>query len=234
MKSDDYPKKMSIKSWAEDDRPREKMLQKGRAVLTDVELVAILIGSGTPSESAVDISKRILASVSNDLNKLGRLTIRDLMKFNGIGQARAIAISSAMELGRRRKESQTNAEAKITSSKDAFEILLPHLSDLNHEEFFALLLNRSNRFIEVVKISQGGVAGTVADTKIIFKAAIDRLASSVILAHNHPSGNRNPSQADLKLTKGLVEAGKLLEVSVLDHLIIADKSYFSLADEGLM
>jgi len=225
---------MSIKSWAEDDRPREKMLQKGRAVLTDVELVAILIGSGTPSESAVDISKRILASVSNDLNKLGRLTIRDLMKFNGIGQARAIAISSAMELGRRRKESQTNAEAKITSSKDAFEILLPHLSDLNHEEFFALLLNRSNRFIEVVKISQGGVAGTVADTKIIFKAAIDRLASSVILAHNHPSGNRNPSQADLKLTKGLVEAGKLLEVSVLDHLIIADKSYFSLADEGLM
>ena len=234
MKSDDYPKKMSIKSWAEDDRPREKMLQKGRAVLTDVELVAILIGSGTPSESAVDISKRILASVSNDLNKLGRLTIRDLMKFNGIGQARAIAISSAMELGRRRKESQTNAEAKITSSKDAFEILLPHLSDLNHEEFFALLLNRSNRFIEVVKISQGGVAGTVADTKIIFKAAIDRLASSVILAHNHPSGNRNPSQADLKLTKGLVEASKLLEVSVLDHLIIADKSYFSLADEGLM
>ena len=234
MKSDDYPKKMSIKSWAEDDRPREKMLQKGRAVLTDVELVAILIGSGTPSESAVDISKRILASVSNDLNKLGRLTIRDLMKFNGIGQARAIAISSAMELGRRRKESQTNAEAKITSSKDAFEILLPHLSDLNHEEFFALLLNRSNRFIEVIKISQGGVAGTVADTKIIFKAAIDRLASSVILAHNHPSGNRNPSQADLKLTKGLVEAGKLLEVSVLDHLIIADKSYFSLADEGLM
>ncbi|MCO4805125.1 MAG: DNA repair protein RadC [Flavobacteriales bacterium] len=225
---------MSIKSWAEDDRPREKMLQKGRAVLTDVELVAILIGSGTPSESAVDISKRILASVSNDLNKLGRLTIRDLMKFNGIGQARAIAISSAMELGRRRKESQTNAEAKITSSKDAFEILLPHLSDLNHEEFFALLLNRSNRFIEVIKISQGGVAGTVADTKIIFKAAIDRLASSVILAHNHPSGNRNPSQADLKLTKGLVEAGKLLEVSVLDHLIIADKSYFSLADEGLM
>ena len=234
MKSEDYPKNMSIKSWAEDDRPREKMLQKGRAALTDAELVAILIGSGTPSESAVDISKRILASVSNDLNKLGRLSIRDLIKFKGIGQAKAIAIASAMELGRRRRESQTNEDSKITSSKEAFDILVPFLSDLDHEEFYALLLNRNNRFIEVVKISQGGVAGTVADTKIIFKAAIDRLASSIILAHNHPSRNRKPSQADLKLTKGQVEAGKVLEVPVLDHLIIADKSYFSLADEGLM
>ncbi|MEZ4721229.1 MAG: DNA repair protein RadC [Flavobacteriales bacterium] len=230
-----YPtQKLSIKAWAEDDRPREKMIQKGRDVLTNAELIGILIGSGTREESAIDIAKRILASVENDLNKLGELSLKDLMKFKGIGEARAINIASALELGRRRKSAESSEVKKITSSKDSFDVLYPYLADLNHEQFYALLLNRNNKVIEVVRISQGGVSGTVADTKLIFKAAIDRLASSIIVAHNHPSGNLKPSRADETLTSKLKQAGELVEVTVLDHLIIAGKSYFSFADEGLL
>lgn len=224
----------SIKSWAEDDRPREKLLNKGRAVLTNAELIAILIGSGSKNESAVDLSKRILASVHNDLNQLGRLSINDLMKFKGIGEAKAISIIAAMELGRRRKESKSTEIQKITSSRDSYEALYPVLADLDHEEFYVILLNRGNRLIDIVRISQGGVSGTVADTKMIFKLAIEKLASSMVLAHNHPSGNNQPSQADITLTKNLQQAAKYMDISIIDHLIIAGQSYFSFADEGLL
>lgn len=229
-----YTTKLSIKAWAEDDRPREKLLQKGRDVLTDAELVAILIGSGNRHESAVDLSKRILGSVGNDLNELGKMGIKQLMDFRGIGEAKAISIAAALELGRRRGASGPEKKRKINGSKDAYEILSPMLSDLSHEVFYAVYLNRANKVIEKCRISQGGVTGTVADTRIIFKLAIEKLASGIILAHNHPSGNLLPSQADIKLTKNLVEAGKMLEIPILDHLIVGDGSYHSFADEGLI
>lgn len=225
---------LSIKSWAEDDRPREKMLQKGRSVLTDAELIAILIGSGSRNESAVELAKRILLSVQNDLNHLGSLSIKDLMKFKGIGEAKAISIAAALELGRRRKFAEPQKQLRISSSNDAFDALYPFLADLQYEEFYALLLRRNNTVIETIRISQGGVSGTVVDAKMIFAAALDKMASSVILAHNHPSGNLSPSQADIRLTKQLVQGGKLLDISVVDHLILAGKSYYSFADEGMM
>ena len=230
----EFPKKLSIKSWAEDDRPREKMMKKGRSVLTNAELLGILIGSGVQNESAVDIAKRILASVNNDVNKLGRLSLSDLKKFKGIGEARAIAISAALEIGRRRQSSKSEIAKQITSSKDSFDVLYPFLADLDHEQFYVLLLNRSNIVIDAIRISQGGVAGTVADAKLIFKSAIDKLASSIIIAHNHPSGNLNPSQADIQLTKSIKQAGVFLEISILDHIIIAGESYFSFADDGIL
>ena len=230
----EFPKKLSIKSWAEDDRPREKMMKKGRSVLTNAELLGILIGSGVQNESAVDIAKRILASVNNDVNKLGRLSLSDLKKFKGIGEARAIAISAALEIGRRRQSSKSEIAKQITSSKDSFDVLYPFLADLDHEQFYVLLLNRSNIVIDAIRISQGGVAGTVADAKLIFKSAIDKLASSIIIAHNHPSGNLNPSQADIQLTKSIKQAGVFLEISILDHIIIAGECYFSFADDGIL
>ena len=231
--SSDRPS-FSIKSWAEDDRPREKLLNKGRIALTNAELVAILIGSGSKNESAVELSKRILSSVDNDLNRLGNLGISDLVKFKGIGEAKAISIVAAMEMGRRRKDSSPTEVVKITCSKDSYDVIYPFLADLDHEQFFVILLNRGNRLIDTFRISQGGVSGTVADAKLILKLGIEKLASSIILAHNHPSGNTQPSQADLKLTKNISEAAKLMDMSVIDHLIIAGQSYFSFADEGLM
>lgn len=210
------------------------MMKKGRSVLTNAELLGILIGSGVQNESAVDIAKRILASVNNDVNKLGRLSLSDLKKFKGIGEARAIAISAALEIGRRRQSSKSEIAKQITSSKDSFDVLYPFLADLDHEQFYVLLLNRSNIVIDAIRISQGGVAGTVADAKLIFKSAIDKLASSIIIAHNHPSGNLNPSQADIQLTKSIKQAGVFLEISILDHIIIAGESYFSFADDGIL
>jgi DNA repair protein RadC len=224
----------TIKAWAEEDRPREKLVLKGRAALSDAELIAILIGSGVQGASAVDLAKRILASVNNDLESLGKLHLKDLTSFKGIGQARAVTVAAALELGRRRRNTDQRTKPNITSSREAFDQLYASLSDLDHEQFFILLLDRANQVLDVVQVSQGGVSGTVADAKIIFKAAIDRLASGIILAHNHPSGNLSPSQADIQLTKNLKTSGKLLEISVLDHLIIADRNYFSFADEGLM
>lgn len=228
------PYKSSIKQWAEEDRPREKLLLKGKSVLSDAELIAIIIGSGTPTVSAVDLAKQILHSVDYNLNKLARLTVNDLKKFKGIGEAKAINIVSALELGRRRKEAAQPKTHKITCSKDVFEIITPFLQDLSHEEFWVLLLDRANQLIKPVSISQGGVSGTVSDPKIIFKHALEALASGVILVHNHPSGNLKPSQADIKLTKQLKEAGALLEIPVLDHLIYTDSGYFSMADEGIL
>ncbi|MBO6496056.1 MAG: DNA repair protein RadC [Roseivirga sp.] len=225
-------KGLNILSWAEEDRPREKLLLKGRSVLSDAELIAILIGSGSSELSAVDLSKKILQSVNHDLNSLARLSVKDLIQFKGIGEAKAISIVSALELGRRRKATEPAKRIKIQSSKDAYECIAPELLDLPTEQFWVIMLNRSNHIIHKRNISQGGVSGTVADPKLIFKKALDDLASGIILVHNHPSGNLQPSQADRQLTKKIVEAGKLLEIPVLDHIIFADNGYYSFADEG--
>lgn len=229
-----YQERIGIKLWAEADRPREKLLLNGRRHLTDAELIAILIGSGNRNETAVDLSRRILGFYSNNLDGLGKVSVNDLSKFKGIGEAKAIAIIAAMELGRRRKETAEPEVVKITTSTDAFEILLPVFADLNHEEFWILILNQANYVIGTQLISKGGMAGTVADPKIIFKTALEHNAAYVILAHNHPSGNLKPSQQDTSITKKLVEAGKMLDLYVLDHLIVTNKLFYSFADHGLI
>jgi DNA repair protein RadC len=227
-------KPFSIKCWSPEDRPREKLILKGKGALSDAELIAILLGTGSQSLSAVDLGKQILLSVDNNLNALGGMTIRDLTRIKGIGEAKAISIVAALELGRRRKELSPEEKPKITGSKDAYELLKAELTDLSHEEFWVLLLNRANRLIRKQRVSQGGVAGTVADPRIIFKMAVDDLASGIIVAHNHPSGNLSASQADVALTQRLKDGGKLLEIQVLDHLILAGHNYFSFADEGIL
>ena len=222
----------SIKTWAEEDRPREKLLIKGKSSLTDAELIAILIGSGSRNESAVSLSKKILNSFDNNLHDLGKSNLNKLMEFKGIGEAKAISITAALELGRRRQLSNIKDKPQIRSSKDAYHVIAPVIMDLPHEEFWILLLNRANKVIAKERVSIGGVAGTVVDAKIIFRKALEALASGIILCHNHPSGNLNPSRADLEITKKLKQAGSFLEINVLDHLIIAENSYFSFADEG--
>jgi len=225
---------LNIKSWSPEDRPREKLLLKGTSALSDAELVAILIGSGTPKMSAVELSKKILLQGNNNLNELARLSVKDLMKIKGIGEAKAITIVAALELGRRRKEQDPEEKPKITSSKDAFDLLKGEMMDLPNEEFWVLLVNRANRVIKKKRISEGGVSGTVADPKIIYKMALEELASGVIVAHNHPSGNLQASQSDIDLTKKLKDAGKFLEIQLLDHIIIANQKYLSFADEGMI
>jgi DNA repair protein RadC len=225
---------LKIKSWSPEDRPREKLLIKGTPVLSNAELVAILLGTGTATISAVELAKRVLQTVDNNLHELARLSVKDLMKVKGIGEAKAITIIAALELGRRRRDGDSEEKPRITGSRDVFDILRAHLLDIHHEEFWVLLLNRANRVIKKHQISQGGIAGTVADPKIIFKVALAELASGIVLAHNHPSGNLTASQADIDLTKKLKEAGKLLEIQVLDHLIIGGQNYFSFADEGIL
>lgn len=229
-----YKNNFSIKQWAEEDRPREKMLVKGRAALSDAELLAILISSGYKNISAVELSKQILAHYENDLNNLGRVNVNDLQKFKGIGEAKAIIILSALELGRRRSLKQVKAKPKITSSQDAYNCLYSLMEDLNHEVFKIILLNRNNRVLKIEQVSSGGIAGTVVDPKIIFKIALDNHSCSVILSHNHPSGNLKPSKADLDITKKIVLAGEALDIKILDHLIISNEGYFSFMDEGLM
>ncbi|MFP4024079.1 MAG: RadC family protein [Thiohalospira sp.] len=223
---------LKIKEWAVEDRPREKLLKKGIQSLSNAEIIALLIGSGTKNESAVDLSKKILKNVNNNLNELGKLDVNELTKNKGIGEAKAITIIAALELGKRRKISEIIEKKKITQSNDVFEFFQPLLGDLPHEEFWILLLNRSNRIIEKKKISQGGVSGTVIDVKIILKNALENLASSIILCHNHPSGNKMPSKADDNITRKLIEGSTLLDIKVLDHIIIADTEYYSYADEG--
>jgi len=223
-----------IKSWAEEDRPREKLLAQGRTALTDAELVAILIGSGTLKLSAVDVAKRMLLGVGHDLNALARESVKQLCRHPGIGEAKAITVVAALELGRRRRESETAPRTTITCSRDIYQLIRPHLMDLPHEEFWVILLNRANVVMRKTAISRGGVAGTVADPKMIFKEALEQLASGIILVHNHPSGNRNPSAADIQLTKKLKEAGGFLDLPILDHLIFADQGYYSFADEGML
>lgn len=224
----------SIKNWNEDDRPREKMLQKGRIALSDAELIAILIGSGSRDESAVSLSQRILAKAHNNLNELGRFSVPDLMKFKGIGQAKAISIVAAMELGRRRRAEEALEKKKITSSYSVFEYLQPLIGELPHEEFWILYLNNSNKIIRNSQLSKGGITGTLVDVRLVFKEAIELGAVSVILAHNHPSGTLKPSHADIQLTKKLKTAGDSLDIKVLDHLIVTEKAYFSFADENML
>lgn len=229
-----YQQKLNIKLWAEADRPREKLMLNGRRHLTDAELIAILIASGNKEETAVDLSKRILAGYQNDLDQLGRASVQDLAKFRGIGEAKAISIVSALELGRRRREAPGQDMVKVLTSRDAFEVLLPVFADLNHEEFWILMLNRANFIIGRYLISKGGQAGTVADPKIIFKTALEHNAANIILAHNHPSGNLKPSDQDIRITRKMVEAGKMLDLFVIDHLILTNKSFYSFGDEGMI
>jgi DNA repair protein RadC len=225
---------LRILSWAEEDRPREKLLLKGKAALSDAELIAILIGSGTRELSAVDLAKMILCHADNNLNELAGLSVADLMKFKGIGEAKAISIVSALELGRRRKDAEHLKKPKITSSGDAYELMKPELLDQRQEEFWIILLNRANYVIKKIRVSTGGISGTVADPKLIFKQAMDNLASGIILAHNHPSGQLTPSDADMKLTKKLKDTGNLVDIPVLDHIVFGNSGYLSFADEGLL
>ncbi len=231
----DYqPQYIAINQWAEEDRPREKLLLKGKSTLSDAELIGILIGSGTKTLSAVDLSKQILHSVGNDLNKLAKLSVADLIKFKGIGEAKAINIISALELGRRRKLAEPTKQVKIICPNDAYELMKPELSDLPHEEFWVLMLKRNNTVIKKEQISLGGVTGTVADPKLIFKKALEVLATGIVLIHNHPSGKKQPSEADNRLTKNIKEAGKLLDITVYDHLIFTDDGYFSYSESGYL
>ncbi len=227
-------KNLTIKHWAEEDRPREKLLIKGKSSLSEAELIGILLGSGTTTLSAVDVAKLILHEVNYDLNVLARLSVKDLQKFKGIGEARAITIVSALELGRRRKEHEHTSKPRVTNSNSAYEIMKPELMDLGFEEFWILLLKRNNEVIKKVKVSSGGVSGTAVDSKIIFKYALEELASSLILFHNHPSGNCKPSQEDVRLTKKLQSAGQLLDIGVMDHIIFCDHDFYSFADQSLM
>ncbi|MGX7668010.1 RadC family protein [Flavobacterium pedocola] len=224
----------SIKYWAEDDKPREKLLLKGKSVLSDAELLAILIGSGSRNESAVQLSQRILSSVDNNLNALGKLPVKQLTQFKGIGEAKAISIVAATELGRRRKAEEAVTLFKITSSKTVFELMQPLLGELPHEEFWVVFLNNSNKVIYKSQISKGGITGTVVDTRIIYKTALEHHATSIVLVHNHPSGALVASEADKQVTRKLKEAGKHLDISVLDHVIVTEKAYFSFADEGIL
>jgi DNA repair protein RadC len=225
---------LGIKSWAEEDRPREKLLLKGKAALSDAELIAILLGTGTKAVSALELAKSILNKADNNLNELAKLSVKDLQKLKGIGEAKAISIVSALELGRRRKEGEVLQKPKITCSEDAYQLMVAHLLDLPHEEFWILMLNKANLVLKKEQISMGGVSGTIADPKIIFRRTIEEGATGIILVHNHPSGNVKPSQADISLTQRMREGGQFLDIAVLDHLIFTNESYFSFADEGLI
>ena len=227
-------KKLNIKDWAEEDRPREKLLKNGSRSLTDAELIAILIGSGNTEATAVELSKRILSTSGNNLNELGRKSIDYLQSFKGIGEAKAITIVAALELGKRRKEAEVFSKKTITVSNDAFEYFLPVLGDLNHEEFWVLLLDRGNKIQDSFRISQGGISGTVIDVRVILKPALEKQSSNIILCHNHPSGTLQPSQADRQITTKIKDAAKLMDISVLDHIIIGQNKYFSFADEGIL
>ncbi|MFV0269847.1 MAG: RadC family protein [Draconibacterium sp.] len=229
----DY-KKLNIKDWAAEDRPREKLLSKGARSLSDAELIAILIGSGNLEETAVELSRRILAAVNNKLNELGQKNIEFLKTFNGIGEAKAVTIAAALELGKRRKDAEVFSNNKITGSKDAADYFSPLLEDLSHEEFWMMLLNRGNKIIDTFMISQGGISGTVIDVRIILKPAIEKLASAIILCHNHPSGTMQASDADKKITRKIKTAAETMDIAVLDHIIIGHNNYLSFADEGML
>jgi DNA repair protein RadC len=222
-----------ITNWSEDDKPREKLMLKGKSVLSDAELIAILIGSGSRNESAVDLSKRILASVNHNLNALGKLSVSQLMNFKGIGEAKAISIIAAMELGRRRRSEDAVELKKITSSKAVFEVMQPIIGELAHEEFWVLFLNNSNKILFKSQLSKGGMTGTMVDVRIVFKMAFEQNATALILAHNHPSGKLQASDADIQITKKIKTAGQQLDIPVLDHIIVTETGYYSFADEGI-
>ncbi|TWP24369.1 JAB domain-containing protein [Apibacter muscae] len=225
---------MNIKSLAEEERPREKLLVKGKQALTDTELLAIVLGSGTRQESVIRLSQRILSSVNYNWNELAKLSISDLCKFNGIGKVKAIEIITALEIGRRKSLQEALKIVSISSSEDAFQLIHPLLSDLIIEEFWVIFLNKSNGMLGKEKISQGGITGTVVDVRLIFKRALELNAVSIIVFHNHPSGSLKPSEEDVRITKEIKEAGNLLKIMLLDHLVVNQTSYFSFADEGFI
>jgi len=228
------PSSFSIKDWSDDDKPREKLVQKGRAALSNAELIAILIGSGTKNETAVALSKRILSSANNNLNELGRVSIKKLMKFKGIGEAKAVSIAAAMEIGRRRQNEKAVSKAQISGSKAVFNLLQPLIADLPHEEFWIVYLNNSNKVIHKAQLSKGGITGTLVDIRLVMKQALEFGAVSLVLAHNHPSGTLKPSEADKKITKKLQKASEALDIRVLDHVIITQNNYYSFADNNLI
>lgn len=223
-----------IRHWSEDDRPREKLLLKGKAALSDAELIAILIGSGSRNESAVDLSKRILKSVDNNLNALGKSTINQLLQFKGIGEAKAITIQAAMELSRRRRTEEAVELFKITSSHAVFDVMQPLIGELAHEEFWIIYLNNANKIISKFQLSKGGITGTLVDVRLVFKTALAQGAVGIILAHNHPSGTLKPSESDKQITQKLKIAGEQLDIKILDHVIITETSYYSFSDEGIL
>ena len=225
---------LKIKDWALEDRPREKLLYKGISSLSDAELLAILLGSGSNDKSAVDLAREILSIASNNLHRLGKLDVHDLVKLKGIGTAKAINILAALELGRRRKSAEIIEAAKIRSSNDVYTIFNPLLADLTHEEFWLLYLNRSNKILSRHKLSQGGVSGTITDVRLIIKKALELLASSMIICHNHPSGNLDPSEADNRITQKIKEAAACFDINLLDHIIVTDNGYYSYADNGAL
>ena len=224
----------AITAWAEEDRPREKMILKGRQALSDAELLAILIGSGTTGLSAVGLAQKILAFVDYNLNDLGKCSLADLQKFPGIGEAKAVTIAAALELGRRRQLSDLRERPRITHSRDAWHTIAPLLTDLHHEEFWLLMLNKANEVFARERLSSGGMSGTVVDLKMVLKAALEAKAAAFIAVHNHPSGNLEPSRADIELTEKLKQGGRILDLPMLDHLIISERGYYSFADEGMI
>jgi len=225
---------MKITDWAVEDRPRERLWHKGPSSLSDAELLAILIGSGTRNNSALDLARELLAMAGNSLGQLGKLSAGEIRKIKGMGEAKAVIIAAALELGRRRKIAEAVEKPQIRSSADVFNIISPVMEDLPHEEFWILFLNRANRVTEKMKISQGGISGTVTDGRIIMKKAIETLASGLVICHNHPSGNNSPSDSDIRITQKIKEAGALMDIQLLDHLIIAGKDYYSFADNGAL
>ena len=227
-------KKLGIKSWSAEDRPREKLLNKGPQSLTNAELLAILIGSGSKEFNALDLAKAVLNRVDNQIQHLGALSVKQLTAIKGIGNAKAVSIAAALELGRRRKDEQGESKLKIRNSQDAYEFIFPFLADAKQERFMVILLNRSNQVIKKVDISLGGVSGTIVDPKIVFHTALEELSSAIVLCHNHPSGNIKPSQADLDITSKICNGAKLFDIAVLDHLIFTNDKFFSFADEGLL
>lgn len=226
--------KLSIKSWALDDRPREKLIAKGKSVLSDAELMAILIGSGNRQESAVALSQRMLQTVEGNINELAKLSIEKLTTFNGIGEAKAVNIIAALELGKRRQLENLLEKPKIGRSKDAFNIMQPIIGDLSHEEFWVLFLNNSNKVLAKHQVSKGGMTATVVDVRLLFKQALELFSVAIIVCHNHPSGKLKPSDADRQLTQKIRNAGNTLDIKLLDHLIVTEKDYFSFADEGIL
>ncbi len=228
------PSSFSIKNWSQDDQPREKLLYKGKSTLSDAELVAILIGSGNKDESAVALCKRILASVDNNLSELGKLSIKQLISFKGIGEAKAITIAAALELGRRRRGEEALEKKKITSSRSVFELMQPIIGDIEHEEFWIVYLNNSNKVIYKNQLSKGGITGTLVDVRLVLKQALEVGATALIFTHNHPSGTLKPSEADKQITQKLKSAAQSLDIRVLDHVIVTETSYFSFADENIL
>jgi len=224
---------MTIKNWADTDKPREKMISQGKTALSNAELLAILLGSGSADESAVELSRRILASVNNSLTTLGKQSLQQLQAFKGIGQAKAITILAATEMGRRRAAETPELQPKIEVAHNVFVLMQPLIGELPHEEFWVLYLNSTNRVIHKARLFSGGITQTTVDVRLLFKTALEQGAIALILVHNHPSGNTTPSKEDIELTQRVKTAGDMLDIKLLDHVIVTEKEYLSLLDERL-